>query len=203
MYQVLYRKWRPQTFSDVYGQPAITTALKNELRTGPACPRLSIYRFAGTGKTSCAKILSKAVKCLSPRKAIPCNECEICRGIDDGVIMDVVEIDAASNNGVDSIRDLREEVNFTPVGRQIPGVYHRRGAYAFRRRLQRPAENPGGTAPHVIFFWRPPRCISCPPPSFPAVSGSISAALRRRISPPASLISRIRKNSPSPMTRPC
>ena len=114
MYQVLYRKWRPQTFSDVAGQPAITTALKNELRSGRLAHAYLFTGSRGTGKTSCAKILAKAVNCLDLRDGDPCNECAACRGIDDGSILDVVEIDAASNNGVDSIRDLREEVNFTP-----------------------------------------------------------------------------------------
>lgn len=115
MYQVLYRKWRPRTFSDVYGQEPITTALRNELRTGRLAHAYLFTGSRGTGKTSCAKILSKAVNCLHPVDGNPCNECDICRGIDEGSILDVVEIDAASNNGVDNIRDLREEVNFTPA----------------------------------------------------------------------------------------
>ena len=151
MYQVLYRKWRPQTFSDVYGQPAITTALKNELRTGRLAHAYLFTGSRGTGKTSCAKILSKAVNCLSPREGDPCNECEICRGIDDGVIMDVVEIDAASNNGVDSIRDLREEVNFTPSVAKyrvyIIDEVHMLSTGAFNALLKTLEEPP----PHVIF----------------------------------------------------
>ncbi len=115
MYQVLYRKWRPRTFSDVCGQEHITTALRNELRTGRLAHAYLFTGSRGTGKTSCAKILSKAVNCLHPVDGDPCNECDVCRGIDDGSILDVVEIDAASNNGVDNIRDLREEVNFTPA----------------------------------------------------------------------------------------
>ena len=151
MYQVLYRKWRPQTFSDVYGQPAVTTALKNELRTGRLAHAYLFTGSRGTGKTSCAKILSKAVNCLSPREGDPCNECEICRGIDDGVIMDVVEIDAASNNGVDSIRDLREEVNFTPSVAKyrvyIIDEVHMLSTGAFNALLKTLEEPP----PHVIF----------------------------------------------------
>lgn len=114
MYQVLYRKYRPQTFSDVVGQEHITETLMGAVISG----RLShAYLFTGTrgcGKTSCAKILAKAVNCEHPVNGNPCNECAACRGIDDGSIMDVIEIDAASNNGVDNIRDLREEANYTP-----------------------------------------------------------------------------------------
>ena len=151
MYQVLYRKWRPQTFSDVYGQPAITTALKNELRTGRLAHAYLFTGSRGTGKTSCAKILAKAVNCLSPQAGDPCNECAICRGIDDGTIMDVVEIDAASNNGVDSIRDLREEVNFTPAVAKyrvyIIDEVHMLSTGAFNALLKTLEEPPA----HVIF----------------------------------------------------
>lgn len=115
MYRVLYRKWRPQTFEEVYGQPHITATLKNELVSGRVAHAYLFTGSRGTGKTTCAKILSKAVNCLSPHDGDPCNECEICRGIDNGSVLDVIEIDAASNNGVDNIRDLRDEANFTPV----------------------------------------------------------------------------------------
>lgn len=115
MYRVLYRKWRPQTFSDVVGQEHITSTLSNEIELGKVSHAYLFTGSRGTGKTTCAKILAKAVNCLHPVNGNPCNECEICRGIDDGSILDVIEIDAASNNGVDNIRDLREEANFTPV----------------------------------------------------------------------------------------
>lgn len=115
MYRVLYRKWRPQTFADVVGQEHITSTLSNEIETGKVSHAYLFTGSRGTGKTTCAKILSKAVNCLHPVNGNPCNECEICRGIDDGSILDVIEIDAASNNGVDNIRDLREEANYTPV----------------------------------------------------------------------------------------
>ena len=115
MYKVLYRKWRPQTFADVSGQEHVTSTLAHEVATGKASHAYLFTGSRGTGKTTCAKILAKAVNCLHPVDGNPCNECEICRGIDDGSILDVIEIDAASNNGVDNIRDLREEANFTPV----------------------------------------------------------------------------------------
>ncbi len=115
MYRALYRKWRPQTFSDVVGQKHITVTLQNELKAGKLAHAYLFTGSRGTGKTSCAKILAKAVNCENPVDGNPCNECEVCRGIDSGSILDVVEIDAASNNGVDNIRDLREEANYTPV----------------------------------------------------------------------------------------
>lgn len=115
MYRVLYRKWRPQTFSDVAGQPHITETLSNEVRENRLAHAYLFTGSRGTGKTSCAKILSKAINCLSPINGNPCNNCEICRGIDNGSVLDVVEIDAASNRGIDDIRALREESAFTPA----------------------------------------------------------------------------------------
>lgn len=115
MYQVLYRKWRPQVFADVAGQPQVTTTLRNELTAGRIAHAYLFTGSRGTGKTTCAKILAKAVNCLHPVDGDPCGECEICRGIDNGSVMDIMEIDAASNNGVDSIRDLCEEAAFTPA----------------------------------------------------------------------------------------
>lgn len=115
MYQVLYRKWRPKVFSDVVGQPHITSTLKNEIEGGRHSHAYLFTGSRGTGKTTCAKILSKAVNCLNPVNGDPCNECEICKKIDNGSIMDVIEIDAASNNGVENIRDIRQEVNFAPA----------------------------------------------------------------------------------------
>ncbi len=115
MYQVLYRKYRPKVFSDVVGQDHITSTLSREVESGKHAHAYLFTGSRGTGKTTCAKILSKAVNCLSPVEGNPCGECDICRGIDDGSILDIVEIDAASNNGVDNIRDIRDEINFTPA----------------------------------------------------------------------------------------
>ena len=115
MYRVLYRKWRPQTFSDVSGQPHITDTLMNEVKENRLAHAYLFTGSRGTGKTSCAKILSKAINCLNPVNGNPCNCCEICKGIDEGSVLDVVEIDAASNRGIDDIRALREESAFTPA----------------------------------------------------------------------------------------
>ena len=115
MYQVLYRKYRPKVFSDVVGQEHITSTLSKEIETGKISHAYLFTGSRGTGKTTCAKILSKAVNCLNPIDGNPCNECEICKGLDSGAILDVVEIDAASNNGVENIRDIRDEINFTPA----------------------------------------------------------------------------------------
>ena len=114
-YQALYRKYRPQTFSDVVGQDHITKTLKNELDCGKIVHAYLFTGTRGTGKTSCAKILAKAVNCLSPINGDPCGECEICRMVAQDEATDIVEMDAASNNGVDDIRELREQVNFSPA----------------------------------------------------------------------------------------
>ncbi len=113
-YQALYRKYRPQTFDDVSGQMAVTQTLKTQLLTGKMSHAYLFTGSRGTGKTSCAKILSKAVNCLHPVDGNPCNRCEACKAIDSGSCMDVLEIDAASNNGVDNVRDLRDDAVYTP-----------------------------------------------------------------------------------------
>ena len=152
MYQALYRKWRPKDFSDVYGQPHVTRTLQSQLESGRISHAYLFTGSRGTGKTTCAKILSKAVNCLNPVDGNPCNECEICRGIENGSILDVIEIDAASNNGVDNIRDLREEANFTPANAKyrvyIIDEVHMLSIGAFNALLKTLEEPPS----HVIFI---------------------------------------------------
>ena len=115
MYQALYRKWRPQTFADVIGQQHVTDTLRAQLQSGRLSHAYLFTGTRGTGKTTCAKILARAVNCEHPVNGDPCNECAACRGILDGSVLDVTEIDAASNNGVDNIRDLRDETRYTPA----------------------------------------------------------------------------------------
>ncbi len=152
MYKVLYRKYRPRFFADVVDQPQVTVTLKNELTRGRIAHAYLFTGSRGTGKTTCAKILAKAVNCLNPQNGDPCGECEVCRGLEDGSILDVVEIDAASNNGVDSIRSLIEESNFTPATAKyrvyIIDEVHMLSVAAFNALLKTLEEPPA----HVIFI---------------------------------------------------
>lgn len=152
MYRALYRKWRPQRFEDVVGQRAIVTALKNQITANRVGHAYLFTGVRGTGKTTCAKIFAKAVNCLHPINGDPCGECEICRGIDNGSILDVVEMDAASNNGVDDIRDLRDETAYTPSACKykvyIIDEVHMLSTAAFNALLKTLEEPPA----HVIFI---------------------------------------------------
>ena len=152
MYRALYRKWRPQRFEDVVAQRGIVTALRNQIATGRVGHAYLFTGVRGTGKTTCAKIFAKAVNCLHPEGGDPCGKCEICKGIDNGSLLDVVEMDAASNNGVDDIRDLRDETAYTPSACQykvyIIDEVHMLSTAAFNALLKTLEEPPA----HVIFI---------------------------------------------------
>lgn len=152
MYQVLYRKYRPSTFEDVVGQPQVTVTLKNELKSGRINHAYLFTGSRGTGKTTCAKILAKAVNCLNLTDSNPCGECENCKGIDSGEILDVVEMDAASNRKIDNIRDIIDEVAFTPARAKyrvyIIDEVHMLTTEAFNALLKTLEEPPK----HVIFI---------------------------------------------------
>ena len=152
MHQALYRKWRPRTFDEVCGQEHITSILKYEVANNTFSHAYLFCGSRGTGKTSCAKILSKAVNCLSPKDGSPCGECAACRAIDSGSCTDVIEMDAASNNGVDNIRDIRDEVVYSPSNLKyrvyIIDEVHMLSTSAFNALLKTLEEPPE----HVVFI---------------------------------------------------
>ena len=152
LYLALYRKYRPRTFDDVISQEHITTTLKNQVANGTAAHAYLFTGSRGTGKTSCAKIMAMAVNCLNPQNGNPCLECERCREILSGEATDIVEMDAASNNGVDDVRQLRDEVAYTPVSCKyrvyIIDEVHMLSPAAFNALLKTLEEPP----PHVKFI---------------------------------------------------
>lgn len=152
MYQVLYRKWRPKTFSDVAGQRQVTQTLQNEIKSGRINHAYLFTGSRGTGKTSCAKIFAKAVNCLNPNDGNPCGECENCKGIESGEILDVVEMDAASNRGIEDIRSIIEKAQFAPASAKyrvyIVDEVHMLTDQAFNALLKTLEEPPE----HVIFI---------------------------------------------------
>ena len=152
MHQALYRKWRPESFDDVSGQEHITSVLRYENEQGKLSHAYLFCGSRGVGKTTCAKILAKAVNCLSPINGNPCGECEACRSIDSGAATDVLEMDAASNNGVDNIRDIRDEVVYAPASLKyrvyIVDEVHMLSQSAFNALLKTLEEPPS----YVIFI---------------------------------------------------
>ncbi len=151
-HQAIYRKWRPMVFEDIVGQGHITKTLKNQILSGKISHAYLFCGTRGTGKTTCAKVFSRAVNCLDPKNGSPCNECEVCRGIIDGSIMDVKEIDAASNNGVDNIREIRDDVRYVSTNAKytvyIIDEVHMLSAGAFNALLKTLEEPPE----YVIFI---------------------------------------------------
>lgn len=152
MYQALYRKWRPKVFDEVIGQEHITDTLKNQVKNGHLSHAYIFIGTRGTGKTTCARILAKAVNCENPVNGNPCNQCRYCRGIDDGSILDIVELDAASNTGVDNVRALKEEAVFSPAAAKkrvyIIDEVHMLSLAAFNALLKIIEEPP----PHLMFI---------------------------------------------------
>ncbi|MBQ2696684.1 MAG: DNA polymerase III subunit gamma/tau [Clostridia bacterium] len=162
-YQALYRTWRPMVFDDVAGQEHITKTLKNEIKTGNLAHAYLFCGTRGTGKTSTAKILARAVNCLNPKDGNPCNECEICKGILDDSILDVVEMDGASRNKVENIRELIDDVAFLPT-RTKKKVYiidevHMVTTQAFNALLKTLEEPPE----HVLFILATTELNKIPP----------------------------------------
>ena len=151
-YQVLYRKYRPHVFEDVVGQPQVTVTLRNELKSGRVSHAYLFTGSRGTGKTTCAKILAKVVNCEHPVEGNPCGKCEACRMIESGAPTDILEMDAASNNGVENIRDIRDEVIYAPSALKyrvyIIDEVHMLSASAFNALLKTLEEPPE----HVIFI---------------------------------------------------
>ena len=172
-YQTLYRKWRPKTFDDLVGQSHVADTLKNGVATGRIAHAYLFCGTRGTGKTSTAKIFSRAVNCENPREGEPCNECPTCRGILDGSILDVYEMDAASNRGVDNIREIRDEVVYTPSGCTYK-VYiideaHMLTEQAFNALLKTLEEPP----PHALFVLATTEPHKLPPTVCPVSSDLI------------------------------
>ena len=154
-HQAIYRKWRPMIFEDIVGQGHITNTLKRQITTGRIGHAYLFCGTRGTGKTTCAKVLSRAVNCLNNKDGSPCNECAICKGIIDGSILDVTEIDAASNNGVDNIREIRDDVRYAATNAgytvYIIDEVHMLSSGAFNALLKTLEEPPE----HVIFILAP------------------------------------------------
>lgn len=152
MYQALYRKWRPKTFADVVGQEHITQTLRRQAAQGRLSHAYLFTGTRGTGKTTCAKILAKAVNCQNPSDGDPCGQCPACLGIDNGSLLDVMELDAASNNGVDHVRALRDEAIYSPASVKyrvyIIDEVHMLSVAAFNALLKILEEPPA----HLIFI---------------------------------------------------
>ena len=184
MYQALYRKWRPQTFDQVVGQQHITETLKNQVKTGRLSHAYLFTGTRGTGKTTCAKILAKAVNCLHPVDGDPCNQCPACLGIEGGSVLDVLELDAASNNKVDDIRAILDEAVYTPATVKkrvyIVDEVHMLSAQAFNALLQI-LEEPRRI---LCLFWLPPSSIKFRPPFYLGANALTLIALQLKLSQP-------------------
>ena len=178
-YEVLARKWRPKGFDDVVGQEHVTRTLKNAIETGRVAHAYLFVGPRGIGKTSLARIFAKALNCTKGPTITPCNECDMCREITAGNALDVLEIDGASNNGVDQVRDLRDQVQFAPAHGTFKIIIidevHMLTTAAFNALLKTLEEPP----PHVKFIFARPRATRSCRPSSRVASASTCAASRR------------------------
>ena len=163
----LYRSWRPRTFDEVVGQDQVVDALKHSVATGDFAHAFLFCGSRGTGKTSVAKILAQAINCLNPQDGNPCRECEICREAESGALLDVTEIDAASNNSVDNIRRLTDEIHFMPTKAKYK-VYIIDEVHMLDRGLQRPLKTPKPPE-HAVFV------LATTEAHLPAITRAVSA----------------------------
>mgnify|MGYP002230484031 CR=1 FL=1 len=146
MYTALYRAYRPEVFDEILGQEHIVKILKNQIATDSTSHAYLFCGTRGTGKTTTARILAKGLNCIAEEGGRPCGRCSVCRSIKEGTYLDVIEIDAASNNGVDNIRELRESIKYPPASGRKKSLYNRRGPHAVFGGVQCAAQDAGGAA---------------------------------------------------------
>ena len=196
------RKYRPATFASVVGQKHITSTLKNAIERGQLAHAYLFCGPRGVGKTTCARIFAKAINCLHPEGAEACNDCESCRSFNENRSLNIHELDAASNNSVDDIRNLIEQVRILPQGGRYCVYHHRRGAHALGRRHSTPFSKRSKSRPHTpSSFWPPPRNTRSSPRSSRAARSTISTASRSRTRSSTSNISQGRRASATTRSR--